>query len=324
MEHDATLPWTDDQWAMLQKLVQDTARKVRVAAGFLPLVGPLPPGQQYVPRQTMTAGPVPASDARYAENRLEVGGYHTDPLITISCSLYFSSGEVKDPELAAGRQMIIRAASVLGRLEDEILFNGAKFPSTRDPDRWGRLDGDDFATSPSIFALHGDKDGSGYPGLLLPPMRAPLLVGVRLPPPGHPPPPPGSHVPDAESLVVQIAAAIQTLEVDGHFGPFACVLGRSLYVAAVTPTALMVMPSDRLTSLLGGGVLVPSVNIGVDQGLVIALGGSVIDLAIGADLSLSYVGRTTEPRYVLELSQSFRLRVHDATGRGPVQQLHFP
>ena len=48
-DHVTHLPWTDEQWAMMQRIVQEGARKARVASSFLPLMGPLPDGQASVP-----------------------------------------------------------------------------------------------------------------------------------------------------------------------------------------------------------------------------------------------------------------------------------
>ena len=36
------LPWTDEQWARVNQVVHEEASRARVAATFLPLVGPLP------------------------------------------------------------------------------------------------------------------------------------------------------------------------------------------------------------------------------------------------------------------------------------------
>ena len=49
MPEDRHLPWTDEQWATMQRIVHESARKARVASSFLPLIGPLPPGQASVP-----------------------------------------------------------------------------------------------------------------------------------------------------------------------------------------------------------------------------------------------------------------------------------
>ena len=50
------VPWTDEQWARVNKVVQEEASRARMAATFLPLLGPLPGdtdfvGQELIPRR---------------------------------------------------------------------------------------------------------------------------------------------------------------------------------------------------------------------------------------------------------------------------------
>ena len=42
------VPWTDEQWARVNQVIQEEASRARVAATFLPLVGPLPGGTDFV------------------------------------------------------------------------------------------------------------------------------------------------------------------------------------------------------------------------------------------------------------------------------------
>ena len=49
--NEPQVQWTEEQWNLVQQTVRDEARKVRVAASFLPLHGPLPPDAESVPLQ---------------------------------------------------------------------------------------------------------------------------------------------------------------------------------------------------------------------------------------------------------------------------------
>ena len=42
------VPWTDEQWARVNKVVQEEASRARMAATFLPLLGPLPGDTDFV------------------------------------------------------------------------------------------------------------------------------------------------------------------------------------------------------------------------------------------------------------------------------------
>src|SRR5439155_3870856 len=82
-----------------------------VASSFLPLVGPLAPGQTTVP--TLTMNP----------KTLQTNDQTAFPLTTIACNVKLTTQQAEDPELAAARQMLARAAEGIGQLEDHFIFN---------------------------------------------------------------------------------------------------------------------------------------------------------------------------------------------------------
>ena len=120
--HD--LPWSAEQWAELQQLVQNSARKARIASSFLPLHGPLPPGQATVPALSMAPELLGNLQRGEINQRLEIDEGRTLRLTTIACDVYVTSVQAEDPSLAAVRDLLARAADVIGRLEDAIVFNG--------------------------------------------------------------------------------------------------------------------------------------------------------------------------------------------------------
>ena len=58
------VPWTDEQWARVNQVIQEEASRARVAATFLPLIGPLPGDTDFVRRERIT---YPARIARERE-----------------------------------------------------------------------------------------------------------------------------------------------------------------------------------------------------------------------------------------------------------------
>ena len=48
MANDPQVPWTDEQWARVNQVIQEEAKRARVAATFLPLYGPLSADADYV------------------------------------------------------------------------------------------------------------------------------------------------------------------------------------------------------------------------------------------------------------------------------------
>jgi uncharacterized linocin/CFP29 family protein len=307
MDPASTLPWSGDQWAMLQKLVQDSAQKVKVAASFLPLTGPLPPGQQYVPAGTITVSPGAAPQP------LQIDGVTTLPLVTISSGVKLTAGQVSDPHLAAARQELSLVGNVLGRLEDEIIFSG--LVAAAGAGKWVRLYGTTKAkpaplqTRPEIYTVDGnDQDCAG---LLTVPVGA-TKFGTAPAGGGAP------AQPAPVELVRAIVEAITDLETKGYPGPVACVLGGDLFLEAVTPSASMVLPKESIVPFLGGGPFLRSAYVPRDHGCIVSLGASALDLVVGSALQMEYLGRQGTD-HVLSVSETFKLRIQYEEEDGPVR-----
>jgi uncharacterized linocin/CFP29 family protein len=286
MPNDAQLPWTDEQWATVQRTVQDTARKARVAASFLPLVGPLPDGQASVPALPMSQQQLDGHRGEASE-RLEVDDGQTLRLTTIACEVYLKTQQAEDPKLSAAYQMLGRAADVIGRLEDAIVFNGQ--PNQNEAPQ---IDG--HPIQPAIYTV---RNGQRHDGLVTgPPDVVVEWAGAKT---GY-----------SENLVGAVVGAVAALEGNGHYGPFACVLGHELYRAANTPNRnSLVLPSDRIVPFLDGGPLRRSSVVPKDLGVIVALAGSPIDLVVASDVHVRFLQLSVEPRYVLRVSERFALRI---------------
>lgn len=292
MPEDPHLSWTDEQWATMQRIVQDSARKARVASSFLPLIGPLPDGQASVPVLGMSE---PQLDGRLrgeAPQRFDIDDGETRKLTTIACKVYLRTQQAEDPDLASAKQMLGRAADLIARLEDAIVFRGQPGPDTR-PTEDGSPGGDPVVT-PEVYTVQG---GGEYDGLL----NAITSRYVDRDTDGRV---------DGESLVRNIVDAIQAVEAKGHYGPFACVLGNDLYLAANTPSPdSLVLPSDRIVPFLDGGPLRRLSVMPNHQGVVVALAGAPIDLVVASDVHVKFLQLSVEPRYVLRVSERFVLRI---------------
>lgn len=293
MPDDPRLPWTDEQWATMQRIVQDSARKARVASSFLPLIGPLPPGQASVPALRLDQPDLPQRLPGEARMRLEIDDGETLKLTTIACEVYLRTQQAEDPDLASAKQMLGRAADIIGRLEDAIVFNGL----TRQ-DEPPKID-DELAVKPKVYTVRGPRQA----GLL-------DTEDVECTEPVEHLAEGGGH------LVNAVASGVHRLESLGHYGPFACVLGHTLYKAANTPNeGSLVLPSDRIVPFLDGGPLRRSSVVPPDRGVIIALAGSPIDLVVACDVHLKYLQLSLEPRYVLRVSERFVLRMKQPTAR---------
>lgn len=122
-DNPPALSWGPQQWAVLRSVVQEAAQKARVASRILPAEKASPQAQT-VPANWMDVVPLGERQRGEAEQRLQVSSGKTLHLTTISCKVYLRGSEVADPELNAAKSMVRRAAEVLARLEDAIVFNG--------------------------------------------------------------------------------------------------------------------------------------------------------------------------------------------------------
>lgn len=270
-EADTQLQWSDEQWNRVRQVVFEEARAARVAGNFLPLYGPLDPDARYVAQETL--------EKAESGGALKVDDIETLKLATLQVKVYLKGAQVADPELASALLAFRRAANVVARLEDAIVFRGQ--PKQGEP-----VDG----LAPGPWELHG---GQAMRGLLDPKQKAPKVA-------------------DGNDLVTAVSKAIGNLEKDYHLGPFACVLGQGCFNMAQTPNKdSLVLPQDRILPFLGGGSLLRSSTLPDNSGLVVALGGAPVDLVVGKDISVKFLQVTTDPWYVFRVHEKVVLRIKE-------------
>jgi len=345
---ESQVPWTEEQWGKVQETVREEAQRVRVAASFLPIFGPLPPETVSVPLQivnrestaetTSLANLAAYLEAR-AQNpsavidqgnanaafgafldtladqvgevefasrrsrgesrfRLAVDDRTCRPLSNISVNVYLRTAQVHDTDLSSALIMFRRAANIIARVEDAIIFNGQPRPN---PDPL------DIGVQPPIFTVSSGEQFRGLieeatfggncisigGNLLTVTDGAGQLIGGQL-------------------LVQFVVDAITKLEDKGHLGPFALVLGSDLFIVAHRPDpGSLVLPADRITPLLGGGRILRSSTIKPKEGVLVSLAGELVELVVASDISAKFIQVTVEPRYIFRVSQRFTLRVKE-------------
>jgi uncharacterized linocin/CFP29 family protein len=271
------ISWTDEQWARVTDTIQQEASRARVAATFLPLYGPLPPDTDYVPKDRIVE-PAPRG-----KGRLSIDDTTTVPVPTLQVNVYVRGAQMADPELTSVLQLFRRAANVLARLEDAVVFCGQPKP------------GKELQTATPLPPIWEILGGDASDGLL---DGAPEAVSVKA---------------NGDSLVTGVSESISKLESSGHFGPFAVVLGQDLFTAVQTPTASLVLPQDRIIPFLEGGSLLRSTLIPAARGVVVALGGSPVELVVATDMSLNFLQVTPEPMFVFRVFEKVVLRIKESS-----------
>jgi uncharacterized linocin/CFP29 family protein len=290
------LGWSDEQWSRASKLVQQEAQRARVAAQFLPIYVQGDTTATAVPRRLLQYDPTGAT-APAPTHRMSVDSDPNISLTSLAVNVFLTSQEANDPEQSAALIELRRAANLIARLEDALLLRGQDKKGA-DPA------GINFPNR--VFTV----SGGGNPGLY-----------SDAPPTPLPTPPPATNFGARQTLQVPagskgpaLAAAIikatTKLEAAGHNRPFACVLGQNLYTELHDPTAAMILPRDRVVPVLEGPLLRSS-TLPDDAGIVVALGGSPIEIVVSSELHLRFLQITTDPWFVLRVSERIALRVTD-------------
>ena len=236
MANDPQVPWSDEQWARANQVVQEEAKRARVAATFLPLYGPLDADADFVRKQDISYSvsakthdaavdmleaalqqskealdrclPYYAAAAAAQEriaraqtflglHRLGIDDRDTVRLATLQVTVRMRNAQLADPEMTSVLAMLRRAANVVARLEDAVVFRGL----ASDPTNPGRLAPQGgLGGMPLIWQITGAED---TPGLWSPAGRR--LSRVRAWPEdqrGH-------------QIVAAVSGAIGDLERDG-------------------------------------------------------------------------------------------------------------
>ena len=279
-------PWTEAQWTRVQETVRDEAKKARVAASFMPVQGPLQDDVQTAPLQRLrpaAAGPAGAL--------LQIDDHVTRRLTTVAVNVGLRGAQVAEPDLATALVAFRRAANLIARAEDYVVFQGQPGASPRTP---GGLD-------PCVI-----RGGDTFPGLL------PTALTVWQEPVGFP---------LAVGLVGAVSRAVSRLEGSGHLGPFAVVLGHRLFDAAHSPLGTLVLPSDRIRPLIDGPLLRSSWlnrfagGAQAPSGIVVSLADDLLDLIVAQEISVRrlQVTAAASPRHVYRVSQRFTIRIKQRT-----------
>ena len=169
-------------------------------------------------------------------------------LTTLQVKVYLKGAQVADPELTSALIAFRRAANIVARAEDEIIFNGQPKPSKPPATLAAAAPG-----APPVKIRGGEET----PGLLKA-APAPGVAAVAAAAEAA-----SERV--GEQLVAAVSAAIGELEQRYHLGPFACVLDQNYFTAVQTPTPSLVLPQDRILPFFGRRrtrtLLPPTANI---------------------------------------------------------------
>ena len=121
----------------------------------------------------------------------------------------------------------------------------------------------------------------------------------------------GARIETGQQLLSEVVKAVGQLEDAGYVGPYALALGTHFFVIAETPDKnSFVLPSDRIRPIIEG----PLVRAGMlppNTGVLISQAGSLAEIVVASDISVSFLQVTVEPKYVYRVSERIALRIKD-------------
>jgi uncharacterized linocin/CFP29 family protein len=281
---------TADQWDRIRQIVHDEALRARVAASFLPLYGPIPGATVAVPVDILSYES-PTEPDRRVNQRMMVNDYDTLRLASVSVNVYLKNHMLVDPELAAATIMFIRAAKIVARVEDSLIFNGKE----------GNNQIVGTTDLQSVFEVGGADDYRGLVDYGGRPPNGSVRINYANPNEAGP------------AIFTAVVEAIGRLERRGHYKSYALVLATDLFTAINRPIPnSMVLPADSIPPLLDGPLLRAS-SLQDGHGLVISLQGNPAEIVVGSDISVRYLQGTLDGMHAFRVSERLVLRVKEPT-----------
>lgn len=298
------LPWPQEIWDRIDRAVHDECQRTKIARKFLPMYGPVSPGELTVTSDTITR----------AGQTITVNEAATIPLIELLVEFTLTLQQVeREAELMTAVTLATRAANLLAQAEDVVIFQGQ----------------DAIDPGPAQHPLFAQnrvrvRSGPAGTGLVQAAGANPVQV-IRLR--ATPPVPPGEPLRFGERTFAAVAAGYSRLQSgngldQAHYGPYALVLHNEPYADTYAPLeTTLIMPADRIKPLMTGGFFgtgtLPSRGAAPHQrettGILVSLGGNTMDLVVGMDSTTAFLQEDTEGRYRFRVYERFALRLKDTT-----------
>jgi uncharacterized linocin/CFP29 family protein len=280
------LSWGQELWDRIDQAVHAEAQRAKVAAKFLPMVGPI--------GEALTV----AAD-RIDEDTMTVQEGDYIPVLEIWAEFGLTKPQVEQEErLGTAVTLATRATNLLAQAEDLLIFQGAAavrhvlFRNNR-----VRL-----RTQPNAVAR-----------LTAAANEEVVRAAVRIPANGDPPEADRVRWRYSELIASGVARAYATLQSQGHYGPYALVLHTDPYADTFEPLAnTLIMPADRIKPLVAAGFHGTG-TLPERTGVLVSLGGNTMDLVMGVAPTTAVMQEDSNGLWRLRVLERFALRLKDSS-----------
>lgn len=287
------LEWTDAQWAMVNQAVTESFTMANVAGSFLPCHGPHAESAETVPAQMIKKG---------KKGVISVDDVERYSFVTLRVIVKLTRQQVTDPALSSALTAFRKAANLIARTEDQIVFAGYTPPESEPDDPSGsKATSDEGGGLDQYVKAEDDVQG--------------LVDSDKAPDPNRP----GKT---GKEWVNIVSAGITTLSNRGFPGPYALVMSPEAFDLVHAPTSSMVMPADRIAPLLAGPLdhaaagrprsgLYRSDKVASTRSVLISLAMDAIDLAVATPVKVQFLQVDMDAKYNFRVYERFRLRIKD-------------
>jgi uncharacterized linocin/CFP29 family protein len=276
----AELSWTDAQWQKVNDAVNEAFGKASVAShpDFLQAYSHKGSSETVRNERLTLIDTTVSLDVDHDSLNLR--------FVNLRVHVDLSSEQVADETMSNALLAFRRAANILAQEEDRIVFDGYQ--------RGG---------NDSAFVANNPRPQMGLADPLAR-MRFGFIATAGLTP---------AQI--GNSVVPQVVGAVRTLEDASNPGPFACILGSTLFEYIHTPDPnSLVLPADRIAPIVKGPLL-RSGQMNEFTGIVVSLGAGAVDIVVGTPPTVQFLQRTNEGRFLFRVYERFVLRVRDEDTR---------
>lgn len=279
--------WSETQWQTVNNAIAEEFAKASVVSAFLPMYGPLAGSAEAVRKEELSVEGA----------KIVVSDDATIKLYNLAVKVELSNQQVADEAVPSAILAFRRAANILARVQDDIVFNGFN-PANK----VGRQQASKHTPTNEVVTNRPDR-----------------LSGLA-----------DSHdtarvanviVKNGPDVVRAVARAIAELEDSSYTSPFACVLGNDVFVAVHTPESNLVLPADRIAPMLNGPLL-RSGQMPSDSGIVVSLAAGAIDVVVASPPRAQFLQTTEDAKQLFRVFLRFALREKDP-GNRPVRAFDF-
>jgi uncharacterized linocin/CFP29 family protein len=319
-EENKKVPWSEEIWKAIQRVVHEETTRVRVGATFLPQRR-VSPKTTSVPADLIRNQPISGetSNTLTIDEGVNIRLNEIWTEFALTTQQIHETAEAKNPEHTSAVTLARRAAQYLALAQDIVIFHGAngfsapffqqnvRSPPGQVPIDGGLLSLPQPASPPWV--------GSGP----FASSNAAITVGPLSGTPG---------VLYGENTFAAVATGCSVLTSQGQRGPYALILHTVPYADLFAPfgNGSLVVTADRVIPLVKAGLfdtgtLPPNSAVPPTVpppkptppyfGVLVSIGGQTIDLVIGLQAKTVFMQQDTNQNWRFRVLERFALRVTD-------------